>query len=83
MYGRIRENAFPLFFVINIPVRHLFVYKVLKLFYIESINNDTENLLYKSRRNLQKTLDYPKANKICRLGLYRKNVLNITLGPNL
>lgn len=59
-----RESSFPLFCHLRIlPVQHLYVFKVLKIFYIRSGNIGTENLLYQTRRNVQRYFRLPKVNK--------------------
>lgn len=59
-----RESSYPLFCHLKIlPIQHLFVYKVLRLFYIRSGNIGTFELVYSARRNFQNTFRIPKVNR--------------------
>lgn len=45
------------------PIQNCFVFKVLKLFYLKSGNNGTENMFYNTRSADKLLLDMPKVNK--------------------
>lgn len=52
-----------------LPVQHLYVFKVLRLFYLRSGNMGTTNLLHYTRSNTQRHFQTPKVNK----SIYRKS----------
>jgi len=59
-----REHTRPLFKQLNIlPLKNLFVFKVLKVFYRRSGNRGTENLFYRTRSTTQQLFSRPKVNK--------------------
>jgi hypothetical protein len=59
-----RESSFPLFCELKIlPIQHLYIYKVLRLFYARSGNSGTSNLLYNTRISNQGVFRLPKVNK--------------------
>ncbi len=71
-----RDSSFPLYKELNIfPVEHLFVYKVLRQFYLKSGNIASNNFSYATRGCVRKDLKLPKVNK----SLFRKS--NTYLGP--
>lgn len=73
-----RESALPLFRMLNIlPLKYLFLYKVLKIFYVRSGNIGTERLGYNTRSVSQGHFTRPKVNKV----LYRNSLL--FLGPKV
>lgn len=59
-----RESSFPLFRQLNIlPVQHLFIFKVLRLFFIRSGNTGTNNLFYNTRSLSRNAFRLPKVNR--------------------
>lgn len=59
-----RESSFPLFRRLKVlPIQNLFIFKVLKLFYIVSGNTGTENLFYNTRSYAKNLFRTPKVNK--------------------
>ena len=58
-----------------LPLKNLFIFKVLKLFYKKSGNRGTENLFYRTRSTTQQLFVRPKVNKT----LFSKSFLY--LGP--
>ena len=72
------ESAFPLYKQLQIlPVRYLFVFKTLKLFYILSGNRGTNKEHYSTRSVNQRIFLKPKVNRT----LFKQSYLY--LGPNL
>ncbi len=64
MRKRKRDSSFPLFLELNIlPVQYLFVFKILRLFYIRSGNTGTIQNQYEVRSNFQRTFRKPKVKK--------------------
>jgi hypothetical protein len=73
-----RESSFPLFQNLKIlPIQNLFVFKVLRLFYLKSGNTGTENLFYITRSLNRRFFRRPKVNK----EVFRNSFLY--LGPSL
>lgn len=73
-----RETSYPLYLQLKIfPIQHLFVFKVLRMFYIRSGNLGNEILFYQTRSNTNYVFRLPKVNK----SLFRKS-FNY-LGPKL
>ncbi len=61
---RKRESSFPLYVLEKIlPVEHLFVFKVLKIFYFRSGNRGTVNAAFNVRSNNQILFRLPKVKK--------------------
>ena len=59
-----RESSFPLYRELNIkPIQHLFVYKVLSLFFIRSGNVGNDNKHYITRYVRSNNFRLPKVNK--------------------
>ena len=59
-----RTSAFPLFVQLNIlPVEHLFIYTVLRVFYIRSGNVGTNDLIYKTSHTENRNFRLPKVKK--------------------
>lgn len=59
-----RESSFPLFKKLNIlPLQHLYIFKVLKIFYIRSGNTGTNNLFYNTRCTSRNNFRLPKVKK--------------------
>lgn len=72
------ESSFPLYEHLKVlPIQHLFVYTVLKIFYIKSGNRGNDNLYYDTRRVLHGFFRLPKVNKV----IFRRSILY--LGPKL
>jgi hypothetical protein len=60
----IRNSSFPLFVQLKLlPLQHLFVYKVLRVFYSRSGNMGTTNLSYDTRSIERRMFRVPKVNK--------------------
>jgi hypothetical protein len=87
-----RDSSFPIFQTLNIfPVQHLFIYKVLKIFYERSGNMGTENLFYTTRNVNLRKFRTPKVNKshfrnsFVFLGpaIFNRIPLQLKLSPNL
>lgn len=77
MRKRKRDSSFPLFLELNIlPVQYLFVFKILRLFYIRSGNTGTIQNQYEVRSNFQRTFRKPKVKK----QIFKKSFLFI--GPH-
>lgn len=71
-----RESSAPLYKELKIlPVQHLFVYKVLRLFYMRSGNRNNDNRYYMTRSAVQGVFRLPKVNKL----FFRRSLLY--LGP--
>jgi hypothetical protein len=61
---RLRESSFPLYRQQKIlPIQNLFVFKVLRVFFLQSGNKGTENLYYATRRTEKISFKTPKVNK--------------------
>lgn len=59
-----RESSFPLYTELKIlPIQHLYVYKVLRLFYNISGNFETSNLVYSTRNAKKNLFRIPKVKK--------------------
>jgi hypothetical protein len=72
------ESSLPLFRSNRIlPLKYLFIFKVLKIFYIRSGNSHTDRLHYLTRSSAQGLFPRPKVNKV----LFRKSF--IFLGPKI
>jgi hypothetical protein len=71
-----RVSSFPLYKELNIyPVEHLFVFKVLKEFYVKSGNIASSDFSYSTRNRINNVLRLPKVNK----SIFRRS--NLYLGP--
>lgn len=58
---KIRDSAFPLYFQLKIlPIKHLYVYKVLRIFFHKSGNLGTTNLFHYTRSNSNRLFKLPK-----------------------
>lgn len=59
-----RESSFPLFVELNVlPLQFLYVYKVLKLFYVRSGNTGTTDLVYSTRNTNRRIFRIPKVHR--------------------
>lgn len=59
-----KEIAYPIIcFLKFLPVQHLFIYKVLKLFRMKSGNKGTNNLYYQTIGNSQRIFRQPNVNQ--------------------
>ncbi|KAG8319844.1 hypothetical protein J6590_108404 [Homalodisca vitripennis] len=59
-----RESSFPLYSQLKIlPIQHLFIFKVLRLFFVRSGNLGTNNLYYATRFAHNRNYRLPKVNK--------------------
>lgn len=74
----VRESSSPLYKELKLlPIQHLFIYKVLRVFYVRSGNKNIEYRHYGTRSTTQGIFKLPKVNKI----LFRRSLLY--LGPKL
>lgn len=63
-----RESSFPLYLTLKVlPIRHLYIFKVLQEFYVQSGQNATEHLrsAYNTRGAGRGIIKKPKVNKTC------------------
>jgi hypothetical protein len=61
----LRDSSFPLYNDLKIlPIQHLFIYKVLRIFYVRSGNRQNFNRYYSTRNTVQGIFILPKVKKI-------------------